>query len=84
MMKKHYGNRLVSLLLLLCMLFSLFTAASAETLSDGKAKTVTIKMNEKFNFLETTNGNKLSGYAWSYTTDTGIVGPAYCINWLRP
>lgn len=81
MMKKRYGNRLVSLLLLLCMLFSMFTTASAETLSDGKAKTVTIKMNEKFNFLETTNGNKLSGYAWNYTTDTGIVGPAYCINW---
>lgn len=81
MMKKHYGKKAISLLLLLSMLFSLFTTVSAETLSDGKAKTVTIQMNEKFNFLETTNGNKLSGYSWTYTTDTGIQGPAYCINW---
>lgn len=84
MMKKHCGKRLTSLVLLLSMLFSMFTTVSAETLSDGKAKTVTIQMNEKFDFLETTNGNRLSGYSWSYTTDTGIQGPAYCINWLRP
>lgn len=81
MMKKHNGKRLTSLVLLLSVLFSLFTTAGAETLSDGKAKTVTIQMNEKFDFLETTNGNKLSGYSWTYTTDTGIQGPAYCINW---
>lgn len=81
MMKKHCGKRLTSLVLLLSMLFSLFTTAGAETLSDGKAKTVTIQMNEKFDFLETTNGNKLSGYSWTYITDTGLQGPAYCINW---
>lgn len=81
MMKKHYKNRLISTLLLLSMLFSVFTTVSAETLSDGKAKTVTIQMNEKFDFLQTTNGNRLSGYSWTYTTDTGIQGPAYCINW---
>ena len=81
MMKKHYGNRLLSLLLLMSMLFSLVTTANAETLSDGKAKTVTIQMNEKFNFLQTTSGNNLSGYSWTYTTDTGIQGPAYCVNW---
>lgn len=81
MAKKQIGKRALAFLLLLSTLFTLIPTAFAETLSDGKSKTVTIQMNEKFNFLETTNGNKLSGYSWTYTTDTGIQGPAYCINW---
>lgn len=81
MMKRQIGKRAAALLLLVAMLLSLAINVSAETLSDGVAKTVTISMNEKFSFLQTTNGNKLSGYAWGYTTDTGITGPAYCVNW---
>lgn len=81
MMKRQIGKRAAALLLLAATLLSLAVNAGAETLGDGAAKTVTISMNEKFSFLETTNGNKLSGYAWGYTTDTGITGPAYCVNW---
>ncbi|MBO5020277.1 MAG: thioester domain-containing protein, partial [Clostridia bacterium] len=80
MSKKHYGRKLISLLLLVSMIFSMFVTANAETISDGKAKTVTITMNEKFSIMSTTDGVKLNGYAWSYKTDTGIEGPAYCIN----
>lgn len=80
MSKKHYGKRLLSMLLLVSMIFSMFVTANAETISDGKAKTVTITMNEKFDIMQTTDGVKLNGYAWEYKTDTGITGPAYCIN----
>lgn len=74
-------TKITALLLLCSMLLSMAVSVHAETLGDGAAKTVTINMNEKFSFLQTTNGNKLSGYAWGYTTNTGITGPAYCINW---
>ena len=84
MLKQNIGKRALSMLLLMTMLFSLFAAdvsALTETISDGKSKTVTIKMDEKFSIMQTTAGNKLNGYSWIYTTDTGITGPAYCINW---
>lgn len=84
MLKLNMGKRALSMLLLMTMLFSLFAAdvsALTETISDGKSKTVTIKMDEKFSIMQTTAGNKLNGYSWIYTTDTGITGPAYCINW---
>ena len=80
MSKKHYGKKLISMLLLVSMIFSMFVTANAETISDGNAKTVTITMDEKFSIMSTTDGVKLNGYAWSYKTDTGIKGPAYCIN----
>ena len=84
MLKQNIGKRALSMLLLMTMLFSLFAAdvnALTETISDGKSKTVTIKMDEKSSIMQTTAGNKLNGYSWIYTTDTGITGPAYCINW---
>ncbi len=83
MSKKQIGNKAVSFILLIAMLFSMAVSANAETetIGDGKAKTVTVKMMEKFSMMETVDGVKLNGYSWEYTTDTGIVGPAYCINW---
>lgn len=83
MSKKHIGSKVISLLLLISMLFSMTVNVSAitETLGDGKAKTVTVKMKEKFNIMQTVDGVNLNGYAWEYTTDTGFTGPAYCINW---
>ncbi len=84
MSKKQIGNKVVSFVLLIAMLFSMavnVSAAQTETLGDGKAKTVTVTMKEKFNIMQTSDGVNLNGYAWEYLTDTGIVGPAYCINW---
>ena len=76
-------KRILSLLLILIILLFLFPplSISAETLGDGSAKTVTIDLNETFYILETKGGTKLQGHSWTYTTDTGIQGPAYCINW---
>ncbi len=74
-------QRIIAWLLVLCTLFSCGIVAGAETISDGKSKTVTITMDEMFKYMQTTNGNSLNGEAWTYTTNTGIQGPAYCINW---
>ena len=84
MLKIKNGKRVLSMIVLLTMLFSMFAtnvSAITETLGDGKAKTVTVKMKEKFNIMQTVDGVNLNGYAWEYTTDTGFTGPAYCINW---
>lgn len=75
-------KRVLSIILLVSMLFSMTTAiANTETIGDGKSKMVTVKMMEKFGIMKTTDGVKLNGFSWQYTTDTGITGPAYCINW---
>ncbi len=80
---KSSGKQIIALLLALITLLSVIPImpVSAETLSDGKAQTVTIKLNETHYILETVGGTKLQGQSWTYTSDTGIQGPAYCINW---
>jgi len=55
--------------------------AQAASISDGNSKTVTITMGTRHTYLETTNGVALGGEAWTYLTNDGLTGPAYCINW---
>ena len=81
---KAIGRKLTAVFLILVMICSFALgsfAASEQTIGDGKSTTVTVKMKEKFSIMRTTDGVKLNGYAWEYKTDTGITGPAYCINW---
>lgn len=80
---KHIGKQLFAFLLAFITLVSVIPImpVSAETLSNGKAKTVTITLNETHYILETEGGTKLQGQSWTYTSDTGITGPAYCVNW---
>ena len=80
---KYKRSRVLAFLLAVITLLSVIPVApvNAETLSDGKAKTVTIALNESFHILETKGGTRLQGHSWTYTTDNGITGPAYCINW---
>ena len=77
------GRKLLAFLLAIATILSLVSSipVSAETLSDGQASYVTIKLNETHYVLETRGGTKLQGQSWTYTSDTGITGPAYCINW---
>jgi len=75
------SKRVISFFLAAVMLLSLFSVASAETIGDGKAKTVTIDKGQTMNIFKTTSGVRLIGNAWEYMTDTGVKGPAYCINW---
>lgn len=78
-------SRMVAIVLMCTLLMSMMMVpvSAEESLTQGESSTVTIQMNEKFNYLTTSNGNRLNGYSWTYTTDTGLQGPAYCINWLR-
>ena len=71
---KSSGKQIIALLLALITLLSVIPImpVSAETLSDGKAQTVTIKLNETHYILETVGGTKLQGQSWTYTSDTGI------------
>ena len=81
---KSKWKKLISVFLALTMLCSLSTtsfALSEGTIGDGNSTTVTIKMKEKFSIMQTTDGVKLNGYSWEYTTNNDITGPAYCIDW---
>ena len=80
---KHKSSRVIAFLLAIITLLSVIPImpVSAETLSDGKASFVTIKLNETHYILETEGGTKLQGQSWTYTSNTGVQGPAYCVNW---
>ena len=80
---KYKRSRVLAFLLAVITLLSVIPIApvNAETLSDGKSTYVTIKLNETHHILETVGGTRLQGQSWTYTSDTGIQGPAYCINW---
>lgn len=75
---KYKRSRVLAFLLAVITLLSVIPVApvNAETLSDGKSKTVTIALNESFHILETKGGTRLQGHSWTYTTDNGITGPA--------
>lgn len=74
-------RRVASGLMVLVLLFtSGIIPAFADSIADGYSKTVTITMGTRYDFLTSTTGNSLGGEAWTYLTDTGLTGPAYCIN----
>jgi len=78
---KSISRRITAGFLLLAMfLTSGMIPAFAESISDGNSKTVKISEGTRHEYLTSTSGNSLGGMAWSYKTNTGITGPAYCIN----
>ena len=85
--KKH-ANRILSLLLVVVTLFSLAaTPAMAavvpsqnKSLGDGSS-TVTIKQGSYIRILGKSTGGTVGGSGWTYTSNDGITGPAYCVNW---
>ena len=84
MVVKSKWRKLMAVFLIISMICSLSVtslAVSGETVGDGNSTTVTIKMKERFSIMHTTDGVKLNGYSWEYTTNNGITGPAYCIDW---
>ncbi len=80
---KHFSKQLFALLLAILSILAVIPPISADAaiIADGVAKTVTIKLNETHYIFETVGGTKLQGQSWTYTTDNGITGPGYCINW---
>ena len=89
MHKKHKGRHVLSLLLALTMMLSMFaqpasaaevTPGSSKSLGDGSTS-VTIAKGTNLHILRKSTGGTIGGSAWTYTSNDGITGPAYCVNW---
>ena len=79
-MKTGKHKRFVALLLCMASLAGLVAVpASADTLQDSR--TVTIARHERHEILDRTGGVSLSASRWTYTSDHGLTGAAYCVNW---
>lgn len=72
-------NRLVAMLLIFCTILGMGVPASASSVQDG-SKTCTISPETRHTFLVTDQGTYLGGSGYTYTTNDGLTGPAYCID----
>jgi len=76
-------KKIMAFMLLLTFLLPILPLQSlAKTITDGNSKWVTITTgsNRQY-YLQTTTGTTLGGSAWAYTTDDGIKGGAWCVDW---
>ena len=81
MITKKLINRILSVVFIISSIVSTGSIPlQAASISDGNSKTVTIEMGTRYTYLESTAGVALGGEAWTYLTNDGISGPAYCIN----
>lgn len=79
-MKHKPFTRILSLLLAMTTLFSLLAVpASAASLNDSG--TVTIQYLGRKEYLSKSTGGSLGGSSWTYTSNDGLSGTAYCVNW---
>lgn len=82
-MKSKFATKLLSLLLVVCTIMSI-AAVPASAVSTGsitESKTATIKYLGRMEILKKTGGTSMGASSWSYTTNTGITGTGYCVNW---
>ena len=79
-MKHTHFNRLLSMLLVVATLCGLLVVpSSAASLSNSR--TVTIKFQDRKEYLSKSTGGTLGGSSWGYTSNDGLTGTAYCVNW---
>ena len=78
-MKHKFLTRLISMLLVIVTLIGLFIPASAASL--GESGTVKITQDGFGNFLTKKSGGTIGGGYWKYTSNNGLTGSAYCVNW---
>ncbi len=77
---QHKFIRLLSVLLALAALLGILTAsASAASLQDSSSVKITYL--GRHEYLSKTTGGTLGGSSWSYTSNDGVTGTAYCVNW---
>ncbi len=79
-MKRKHFNRLLSMLLIAATLLSLmsFPAGAA---SLGGSGTVTIQAEGRHEILKKSTGGTFGSDGWTFTSNDGITGTGYCINW---
>ena len=79
-MKNNCLTRWLSMLLAVATLFSvLVIPASAASLNDSSS--VTIQYLGRGEYLSKSTGGTLGGSSWSYKSNDGLTGTAYCVNW---
>lgn len=78
-MKHTWQHRLLALVLVVCMAFGLGISAQASSIADG-TKTCTVALGMRNNFLVTTAGTTLRAGDYTYITNDGLTGAAYCID----
>ena len=78
-MRHKFSTRLLSLLLVIVTLAGLLIPASAASLSGSG--TVRITQDGFGNYLNKTSGGTIGGGYWKYTSNDGLTGSAYCVNW---
>lgn len=84
MTKTKSGTRVLSLLLALLMLTGLLPLpANAASIADGSTS-CTVALGPGQFYLTTNFGTKLGAWAYTYTTNDGTSGAAFCINHVRP
>ena len=79
-MKHKFFTRLLSLLLVVVTLAGLLIPASAAA-SLGGSGTVRITQDGFGSYLSKTSGGTIGGGYWKYTSNDGLTGSAYCVNW---
>ena len=79
-MKHKPFTRFLSLLLVVATLASLFTLPASAASLNGSG-TVNIQYLGRHEYLSKSTGGSLSGSSWSYTSNDGLTGTAYCVNW---
>ena len=79
-MKHKLSTRLISMLLVIATLVGLLAVpASAATLHDSGS--VKITQAGFGNYLSKKSGGTIGGGYWQYTSNDGLKGAAYCVNW---
>ena len=79
-MKQKLSTRLISMLLVIATLVGLLAvpASAADTLN--KSGSVKITQDGFGNFLSKKSGGTIGGGYWQYTSNDGLTGAAYCVN----
>ena len=78
--RPHLVKRALALLLALSTLLSLLSVgASAASIEDG-SRTAAMTLGKGQFYLHTTAGTALGAWSYTYNTDDGLSGPAYCID----
>ena len=79
-MKHKHINLLLSMLLVIAVLCGVLAVPSSAASLKG-SRTVTIKSLGRKEYLSKSTGGTLGGNSWGYTSNDGLTGTAYCVNW---
>ena len=79
-MKHKPLTRILSLLLAVATLVSLMAVPASAASLNGSGS-VTIQQAGYGNYLSKSTGGSIGGGYWKYTSNDGLTGTAYCVNW---